>query len=271
MTQYDNKKGLSDMMEKNEHGEERINYHVVSSIRSNAERHRAIKMELARAKYVCITDAIMNRKRGGNYVLEHLDVENKEGMYDPDTRFHNRNNRRTWKIKALCNEWGEPYKPGDMVIWTENLPYKDDLGRKVSGRDVNAAIIRGEGHLYKRKQGLEVDENGCIECDYAQAATLLQGYGVHYETGFAICGKREKMRDKCEAPDGTMKHVHYWRFKEVPPWEREEDKPKEEPKPKKRKRRTPAEMKADKAAAEAKKAAEAKGAKTEDKKDGLPN
>jgi hypothetical protein len=169
----------------------------------------AFDKEIDRVGYVCLTDAIAHRGMGGEYLLEILGEEYKDHSID----------KRTWKIQVLCNEWGEVLKPGDVVTRKVTRQYRDRAGRKLRSRAVNKMIIQGGYEkAFGQKFNFVVDDKGCIECDFESAGDLLMDYGVHFETGEGLGGRRELSGGPCKAPDGSMKHVRYWRYKEAPPW-----------------------------------------------------
>lgn len=134
--------------------------------------------------------------------------------------------RFMWKIKVLCDEYGTPPKQGDVVSRTireAHQVYSDELKHTLHNTaDMNVAIVsdsfNGE---YNTRIDFIVDEKGCIECAFDDAHYFLFGYGVHGRTGKVINPQRAlrvtatPSRMKSGPHAGQMKHIHYWRYKEV--------------------------------------------------------
>jgi hypothetical protein len=60
-----------------------------------------------------------------------------------------------------------------------------------------------------------VDDKGCITVNAKDAQDFLRLFGVHSGTGYAISPHVvEHSADPAKAPDGSYKHVWYYRFKE---------------------------------------------------------
>jgi hypothetical protein len=189
--------------------EQRIDFNRCLDHRTLDGKLTAFDKEIERVGYVCLTDAIAHRGSGGEYLLEMLGDEYKDRAVEP----------RKWKLKVLCNEWGDILKPGDIVERKVTRQFRDRAGRKLRSRAVNQMIIRGGYEkAFVQTFRFEVDEKGCIECDFESAGDFLMDYGVHFETKEGLGGRRELSGGPCKAPDGSMKHVRYWRYEEAPPW-----------------------------------------------------
>ena len=167
-----------------------------------------METQLHNVKYVCLTDAIANYKRGGSVVFEALAEDQKRSMYGEQPR--------TWKIQMLCDMWGNPYKPGDTVEWETKGPIVV-RGRKLNNQQIKDMIRRGERSKLFFKHSYTVDSDGCIECGFTDAGYLLRSFGIHYSTGVALTSKREKSRSETVRPDGTKAQRHNWRCKEALP------------------------------------------------------
>jgi hypothetical protein len=189
--------------------EKRIDFQRCLDHRTLDGKLQAFDKEIERVGYVCLTDVAAHRGMGGEYVLEILGEEYKDRSVEP----------RKWKLQVLCDAWGDVPKPGDVVTRKVTRQFKDRAGRKLRSRAVNQMIIQGGyDKAFVQKFDFVVDEKGCIECDFESAGDFLMDYGVHFETGEGLGGRRELSGGPCKAPDGSIKHVRYWRYKEAPPW-----------------------------------------------------
>lgn len=188
-----------------------INYNQIWSHKTENEKWLALKAEVARVKYVSLTDVYTNLSNGGYMMLSFLDRQEKEG-------FRTRSEYR-WKLRAICDEWGNEYKPGDVIVRKIQRPLTDEAGRKYRANAINDFRRRGVfEQKFIEKREFVVDEKGCIDCSYEDAAWFISEYGVSYKDPTqALCGRREETRDECRAPDGSMRKIKYWRFYEVPP------------------------------------------------------
>ena len=119
-------------------------------------------------------------------------------------------------LHCIRDEWGNIPQPGDTV----EIKRRRDMvrnGKPLTSHEENLWKMQGiyDQKMYRTKQ-LKVDEKGCIRCNYADAELLLRIYGVHSGTGQRISHHAmEHSEDPARCPDGSMKHVWYWRFKEI--------------------------------------------------------
>lgn len=190
----------------------RVDYNTIATQKNLEGRLTALENEIKSAGYVCLTDAITNYSFGGQIMLERLMRDDKDLAPTGDNR--------KWKLFVMRDEWGNVPKPGDKVVREILRPFKDRAGRKLRSTAMNDMRRRGTFNrdLVIRRE-FTVDDKGCIECTYDDAAWFLQEHGVHFEdTGAAICGRREIAGGQCRAPDGNMRTVWYWRYWEAPPW-----------------------------------------------------
>lgn len=186
------------------HEEHRINYAYITAPRTMDAKLEALDNEIERVGYICLTDAIAAYDYGGALMFATFDKS-------PPTE--------KYRIRVLKDEWGNPPKPGDKVTRQIEKPRYDRAGRKLRGRAVNDMKRRGIWEKkYIETREWEIDQFGCIELGWEDAAWLLQSYGVSFETKEGICGRKELSGGPCKAPSGDMLHVHYWRYEEVPPW-----------------------------------------------------
>lgn len=122
-----------------------------------------------------------------------------------------------WKLKVIRDEWGNVPMPGDIVEMVRPKNRKNRDHQPVSPDVINAAMADGSyATQYEIRRQYVVDEKGCIECIFEDAVDFLRDYGIHSVTGYALPhGKPEHSTEPCRAPDGSMLHVWYWRYKEV--------------------------------------------------------
>jgi hypothetical protein len=150
-----------------------VDYDLLAGANTEERRDEIVDTAFMSGGYVSVTDALANRNKGGNIVLKYMDAESKQGMVDPATGYRELDQKRTFKLFCIRKEDGTPYAPGDVVEWEVSRGNRDHRGRKLTGQQINEMLIRGDrNRLYQRK-GLTVDEKGCIECTYVDAATLL--------------------------------------------------------------------------------------------------
>lgn len=188
----------------------RINYFDVVARKTATDRMQALLAEIEKADYICLTDAIVHMNQGGAMMLPWLADDEINGL---------RSGRpRKFKIQVLRNEWGVTPPELKTVERKITRPLKDSAGRPLTSRMIADMKRRGDFEKrYIETRVFPIDEKGCIECTYEDAASFLQDYGVHFESGVAICGRRETSSGPCKAPDGQQRHVWYWRYKEAPP------------------------------------------------------
>jgi len=192
--------------------EHHVDYNAIVTQRTNDGRIAALKREVEKAAYVCLTDALNHYNYGGAMMMERLEADNTDKAP--------MGTNRKFKIFVMRDAWGNPGKPGDTVTRKIPKPLRDDSGRKLRSSTKNDMMRRGTWEkIFVTKRDFIIDNKGCIECTYEDAAWLLQEHGVNYaDTSAAICGRREMSSQPCKAPGGGMKHIWYWRYWEAPPW-----------------------------------------------------
>ena len=186
-----------------------MEYSKIQSLPTASAKQHEVEQQLSGSDYVSITDALSNIGRGGEYVLQLLADEQQSS-------FRGAGQMRSWKIKAMLDKWGTPYKPGDVVSWEVAKSIRVN-GKKLNARQVKDMKRRGDDDKLYDVHQYTVDSDGMIECGYNDACHLINQFGVHYETGVAVTSRREKGREPTTRPDGTTATQHFWRFKEVPP------------------------------------------------------
>jgi len=194
-----------------------IDYEAIAIQPDKRTKLRAASDQFDKVAYINISDALANFERGGDIVLQKLDKEAKNGRYDSGLKAHTMTKQRQYKIKVLFDRFGQPVKKGDVVEWKFDLRTRDADDRKLSTKDIANIIRTGRGDSLKIMHAAEVDKDGCITVDYQDAAKLLNNWGMHYSGKTPISKMNELSGGPKKTPDGTMKHIHNWRFMEVPP------------------------------------------------------
>ena len=118
-------------------------------------------------------------------------------------------------LHCIRDEWGNVPQPGDIVKLKETRDLVRD-GKPVTSHTEQMWKTQGiyEQKMYRVKQFV-VDDKGCIRVNAADAQTLLRLWGVHSGSGFRISQHpKEHSEEPAKCPDGSYKHVWYYRFKE---------------------------------------------------------
>jgi len=199
-----------------------INWDRIKNSKDKQERLANAHKELLAQDYICLSDIFVNFDRGGSQVKEALDNLNKDRPM-------------TYRILVMRGVWGEQYKPGDVFEWKRSVLTREngDYGKKLTAPQIEAKLRRGEGHKkygFAKVGSAIIDEYGCIEVPYHDAAMLLSNHGQHFETGYGITGQREVSSRPHYVegnPDpwdtrkilgkGAMRYRWGWLYKEVPP------------------------------------------------------
>lgn len=167
-----------------------VKYNEIDSQKTASARDELVQKEIRRVGVPCLTDAIVQRERGGGRIMKALDDARANGVFDPVSESFSQT-PMMWKLKKIINRDGTAPKEGDIVRVLFDRKRKDASGRKMNNLEIEAARKRGvKGfelyHTYK------LDKDCCFECGYADAAQLLTQAGVHYENGLAINNYKEK-------------------------------------------------------------------------------
>ena len=160
-----------------------------------------------------MSDCLVAFNNGGVHVMEALEAKhiNDQSIDRPfEQRFR-------WKLQCIRDEWGQPVKPGDVIEHIIHRSPEHGPGKPMTSGEISELKMNG---FYERdwvtRIPYKVDEKGCITCGYVATSYFLQKYGIHGKTGAIISHhKVPNSADPQEAPKEGMKHVHYWRFKEV--------------------------------------------------------
>lgn len=196
-----------------------IDYDALASANTDVRRQDIVERAFGTGDYISVTDALSNRNKGGSLVLKFFDEEVKHGMVNLESGYREDNTKRMFRLFCKRRFDGTEYEPGDIVEWEVSRGNRDRRGEKLSGQQINEMIIRGDRNKLYQKKGFTVDEKGCIEIGYIDAATLLTKFGTHYKSGLSICGKREFSRQKFKDDKDKVYHknIWYWRYFEVSP------------------------------------------------------
>jgi hypothetical protein len=187
----------------------KIDYNAIWSQKTEDAKWTALENEVERVGHVCLSDTLTHLNSGGYMMLEWLGNQELQNI--------RAGTEMRWKIRAIQDEWGNKYKPGDKVTRRIQKPLKDKAGRKYRSNAINDFIRRGTFEkMFIELREFVVDDKGCIDCSYDDAAWFLTEFGTHYNSGVALCGRRELSSGPCKAPDGSERHIRYWRFSEAP-------------------------------------------------------
>lgn len=157
-----------------------------------------------------LSDIYANLNNGGQAILIALEALDKQ---------HNRVGGKpfTWKIQVLRDEWGNVPQPGEVVNRVLPINRKNRKSHPVPGRVLNAARMDGSfAEKFEQRVEYVVDPKGCIECTFNDATYFLFNWGVHFRTGYGMCGKDQHSQEPVKSPNGQTLHVWYWRYTEVP-------------------------------------------------------
>lgn len=193
----------------------KLNRDVWKNIADKTERMIAVMGELAKFKAddpPYLSDVYVNLVDGGQTALIALDRQEKSQMRPGGHPF-------TWKILVRRDEWGNPPSPGDKIRRVIPINRKDEDSRPVSPKVFNSARVDGSfANRFEEVREFVVDSKGCITCGFQDAGYFLFNWGIHHKTGYGLSNKPEYSSEPVHppgAPEGTMMHVHYWRYSEV--------------------------------------------------------
>jgi hypothetical protein len=168
--------------------------------------------------WLYLSDVLRHIDSGGRVVLNLLDHESRNPAID----------RRTVKLRAVCNQWGEAYSPGDeieIVTQKHNREAFGDIkgvGDKLKSGEIKAMVRRGEGGRLKSTYTIKLDQDLCCDVPYIVAKQLLLQYGQSVD-GLGICD-RERIdiltypRDIDPATHKPVtRKLHNWRWEEITP------------------------------------------------------
>ena len=196
-----------------------LDWQGIANIHAVLQRREKILKELERVgDDFMITDALSRVSEGGLFVLQSIQG-NVDGQPVPRDSGSDRAYRRTYWLRVLSDQWGRPVKPGDEVEWKVGQRMRDAMGRKYTRRQINDFIRRGEIRQIEYWHSAIVNEHGCIEVSFEDAALLLDTRGVHYASKQPLTGMKRVAGGPTKTPDGQMLTRHYWLYEEVPPEE----------------------------------------------------
>lgn len=196
-----------------------IDYRHLSTLTNPTTRAQTVAEMFRAEPYVHLSDAIL-AAQGGNYagqqVLVMMEAETRDGMYNPVTRRNDPMMRRRFRLRVLCDEWGDPVQPGQQLEWKFNIRARDELGRKYTSRRKQELARQGRTEEYREYHAAIVDADGCITLEFQDASKLLNLHGIHYATGLPISRAKELSGTVKPIPGGGFKHMRNWRYVEVP-------------------------------------------------------
>jgi len=197
-----------------------IDYRYLSTLSNPSSRGETLSEMFCAESYVHLSDAIMAAQSGnwaGQQVLVMMEREASTGMYNPQTQCNDPMMRRRFRIRVLCDEWGDPVKEGDKIVWKFDIKTRDKLGRKYTSRRKAELKRQGQADEFLKFHAALVDAEGCISLEFQDAGSLLNLHGIHYRTGLPISRAKELSGTVKPVPGGGFKHMRNWRYVEVPP------------------------------------------------------
>jgi hypothetical protein len=147
-----------------------------------------------------ITDVMMNLGRGGQQMMELLELEEKGSLRRPDGRRMVGTNR-SFRIRCVRHQDGSPIVAGEEISWKVAPVTRDELGRPLTTKMMRSMARRGEP-LELRNAAI-VDHNSCVTVGFTDASLLLNRHG------FDTSAYREKER-------GVDRYS--WLYYEEPLW-----------------------------------------------------
>ena len=178
-----------------------------------AAPNRQIREEITRqilSGEVLISDLHASLELGGAFVLMELGEEDNQRSRD--------GNPRMFWVKVLCDKFGDPVKPGDVVSerW-DKMRVRSD-GTAVPSDEIEMDRINGDYDAkWTRTTSHVVDAAGCIRLPFSLAALYIAMFGVHWKTGHRVC--RTLTRQSYEPVDdgtGNKRHLINWRYSDIP-------------------------------------------------------
>lgn len=156
-----------------------------------------------------LSDLLVEAGRYGGAVLRAIAAREKaNATYNHESLFR-------FKIQAIKDEYGKPYKPGDYVEYKTRKPST----LKDNPTDVdNAKRVGNFVEKYMDVHKYEVAEDGSITCGFEVAGYFLMNYGRHAVTNVPLTRKVEMSKNVSkEIKNGktTFRHIWYWRFREM--------------------------------------------------------
>ncbi|MFA5377724.1 MAG: hypothetical protein WC455_18380 [Dehalococcoidia bacterium] len=189
-----------------------FNFDDISKIYDRNSRFQFVERELAKLQKndpPFISDCIIRADSFGGYVLKVLSEDELKCLTARIPGFR-------WRIRAHRTEWGSVPKPGEYVIRTFPINRKNRDEQPVSADVINTSISDGSyRERFEMEKKFLIDDKGCIECGYDDAAFFLINNGMHSKTKTAICRHPEHSTEPCKSPSGQMLHVWYWRYSEI--------------------------------------------------------
>lgn len=191
----------------------KINYDRFKLVPDNDDRFELAMEELRKFSPddpPPLSDIYTNLNLGGQALLVAL-----EALENTTNRVGGRPFK--WKILVKRDEWGNIPQPGEMIERVIPINRKNRKHHPTPARVLNAAKMDGSfSDKFEQRVQFVVDPKGCIECTFPDAAYFLFNWGVHFRTGYGMCGKDEFSQEPVKTRDGKHLHVWYWRYSEVP-------------------------------------------------------
>jgi hypothetical protein len=189
-----------------------FDYNKVANIAQKNEKYEYTRGVIDKCKPgdpIQLSDCLVNKSNWGGMVLFELGAKNQEDIMNGSTPM-------MWKIKVLCDEWGNKLGPGDSVYKKVRKTLIKRDGKPVDSSAISTAILDGSyDEKFVTRKKFELDEKGCINCNFDDAVYFLNREGVHAVTGRTLSFKPATSREPLETPNGQKLHCHYWKYREV--------------------------------------------------------
>lgn len=203
---------------------ERINmfdFEKLANIDEKSKRITFIRQEIKRIGYSPLSEALMNRDNRGTDVLIEIQGFALKGFPDPETgAIMDSLGGQVFTLECLCDEFGEPVKPGDKITWKRQINNREngDKGKKINHKKIKDRVRRlrkGDHNPWEEMSAKVIDKYGCITLNYESACQLLNNSGVYWYNDSPITGKNEVEKHPRKTSRGE-RTIRNWRFKEVP-------------------------------------------------------
>lgn len=186
---------------------QKFDFNKVFSQTARDYKIRAIQGELdaVGVQNVSISDCLMNSDRDGLLVMRTL------------MELHKQNRDMFYKLKVLKDHFGNAVLPGQKLEWKAGMKIRDPFGKKYTMQQINNFRRRGEIRQIEIWHSAIVDNKGCINVNFEDAAILLSLYGV-YHTGSPITSMKETSTVTIDkyTQKPTKPTRYHWLYQEIP-------------------------------------------------------
>ena len=204
-----------------EYNFKRFDFDRLALLPHAAQRAEFTQSEIQKMQYLPLSEALINRHRGGTQVMIEIARMAEEGLPDANGNVVD-SDRYQFELEVLCDKWGTRPKKGDVIKWKRQINYKDNgaTGKAMSHKQISEKL-RTQAPNTPNKWHVEgqavVDGNGRIKVRFSDAEMLLNLHGKFWLNNTPISKKRDINTHPQRNPENDkMMKVHNWRFVEVP-------------------------------------------------------